>query len=159
MVGGAHVCVILFAPMTEVQRSMTWFSRKALTFIILCTYITPNVTQNGPEMWKVQIEVNLNLHVIYAFPAVIFTTLTSPKILFWTYVENFVHIRIKIYKVCKNCIGNLNYVYRTLLTLLICMLQLLNDITWKSSTPTFPHIKHFIVQLMHTRNKILRLLK
>ena len=98
MVDGARVCVILFASMTEVQPSVTLFSRNALMFIIMCTYIILNVTHNGPEMWKVQTEVHFNLHVVYVFPALIFTTLTSPKILFWTYVENFIQTRREMYK-------------------------------------------------------------
>jgi len=64
----------------------------------MCTYIIQKVTQNGPEMWEDRVEVHLNLHVIYVFPALIFTTLASPKILFWTYVENFIQIRRKMYK-------------------------------------------------------------
>ena len=56
MVGGAHICVILFAPMTEVQPSATRFSRNAVMCIVMCTYIIPNVNQNGPEMWKVRLK-------------------------------------------------------------------------------------------------------
>jgi hypothetical protein len=138
MVDGARVCVILFAPMTEVQPSVIRFSRNTLMFIIMCTYIIPNVTQNGPEMCKVRVEAHLNLQVICVFPALIFTTLISPKILLRTYVENFIQIRRKMYKIRNDSIGNLNC--NTLLTLMICMLQLLDRKTWKFSTPNFPHI-------------------